>query len=391
MSNKDEEEDRLESTASSSSLMGTPPLDSTPSPPMLTAFLNENQKDPVENEEETLNDDIEALRRGRVSLESEAIRNNREQEQQQASEGAEEQQQGLASREPQATQEDRDRIMRDARVVAADGNPKQRIKMWCIKEQRPVSGTASPYRMNLLSHLKKKFDINEDQEIYTGQDKLLQGGITRQRVDGKDCDITKGGNVAIWNKARLRKTTGRAAPLIKNLGRFLAKYPQCEVYNGQDKKDIEVRDDPRSRVMKEDGRAGSVADGQHARDVERAVNANSAVGGDQVVDGDEYATASQHAGGDRQGSFDEQAAEGQQGDGGYQADTDNKLLSASPGSALPGSNSMPDASDPVAQIEPYLPPPLTPLEPELERRSPSHLPDTDAVMKDYDDFEGKGN
>eukprot|EP00658_Telonema_sp_P-2_P025871 TRINITY_DN2042_c0_g1_i4.p1 TRINITY_DN2042_c0_g1~~TRINITY_DN2042_c0_g1_i4.p1 ORF type:complete len:278 (-),score=68.98 TRINITY_DN2042_c0_g1_i4:316-1149(-) len=46
--------------------------------------------------------------------------------------------------------------------------------------------------------------------------------------------------VPIWNKIKQRKTAGMAAPFERHLVSFLERHPECEVYNGQDRRGDEA-------------------------------------------------------------------------------------------------------------------------------------------------------
>jgi len=68
---------------------------------------------------------------------------------------------------------------------------------------------------------------NPDCELYNGQDKLLT-------AEEKQALILEQNRIPIWNKLEQRKISGNAAPSEKNLAVFLRNRPHCEPYTGQD-------------------------------------------------------------------------------------------------------------------------------------------------------------
>jgi len=109
----------------------------------------------------------------------------------------------------------------------------QHVTIWNRIECRKVAGNAAPLRRNLERYLAK----HPECEVYTGQDKNLDGSVAIGSVDPKTGSTIIAGNehVPMWNKIEERKITGNAAPLRKNVEAYLAKHPECEIYVGQDR------------------------------------------------------------------------------------------------------------------------------------------------------------
>lgn len=75
-------------------------------------------------------------------------------------------------------------------------------------------------------NLQKYLAKHPDCELYNGQDKLLT-------ADEKLALIAEQNRIPIWNKLEQRKISGNAAPSEKNLADYLRNRPHCEVYTGQ--------------------------------------------------------------------------------------------------------------------------------------------------------------
>jgi BRK domain len=132
-------------------------------------------------------------------------------------------------------------VAEHARAVAASADvsdlaPEEaarHVTIWNRHECRKIAGNAAPLRRNLGRYLHKHPECEE----YDGQDKRLDGGSMDGAVDPITGQLIAAQNehVPIWHKHERRKVTGNAAPLKKNLHVYLAKHPECEEYNGQDK------------------------------------------------------------------------------------------------------------------------------------------------------------
>jgi len=85
----------------------------------------------------------------------------------------------------------------------------------------------------LRRNLAKYLQRHPECEVYNEQDKRV-GGMEDAPVDPISGERLNV-HVPMWHKAENRKVTGNAAPLRKNLAAYLKRHPECEVYNGQDK------------------------------------------------------------------------------------------------------------------------------------------------------------
>uniref|UniRef100_A0A7S0G0Q7 BRK domain-containing protein n=1 Tax=Rhodosorus marinus TaxID=101924 RepID=A0A7S0G0Q7_9RHOD len=77
----------------------------------------------------------------------------------------------------------------------------------------------------LRRNLDKYLSKHPECEVYRGQEKILEQSGVTKQNE----------HVPIWHKLDRRKVTGNAAPLRKNVELYLSKHPNCEVYTGQDK------------------------------------------------------------------------------------------------------------------------------------------------------------
>jgi len=110
-------------------------------------------------------------------------------------------------------------------TVADRPEPPKRITMWNKRENRKISGNAAPMEKNMSEYLRK----HPECEIYNGQRSQLDPAIRAAQLAAEP-------RITIWNKSERRKVSGNAAPLEKNITEYLRKHPDCEVYNGQDKR-----------------------------------------------------------------------------------------------------------------------------------------------------------
>lgn len=101
--------------------------------------------------------------------------------------------------------------------------------MWNKRENRKISGNAAPMEKNIDEYLRK----HPECEIYNGQRSQLDPAIRAAQLAAEP-------RITIWNKSERRKVSGNAAPLEKNIEEYLRKHPDCEVYDGQDKRPANV-------------------------------------------------------------------------------------------------------------------------------------------------------
>jgi len=109
--------------------------------------------------------------------------------------------------------------------AASADSASKRVMVWNRAAKRKISGMAAPMEKNLEQYLRQ----HPECEIYNGQGERLNP-VEKAEI------IAREKRIQIWNKAERRRVSGKAAPCEKNLAEYLRKHPECEVYNGQDKK-----------------------------------------------------------------------------------------------------------------------------------------------------------
>lgn len=129
------------------------------------------------------------------------------------------------------------------------------VTIWNRLERRKIAGNAAPLRRNVGRYLAK----HPECEVFNGQDKRMEGLLAFDPVTGLPV-VAQNEHVPIWHLREKRKVTGNAAPLRKNVHTYLAKHPDCEIYNGQDK-ELEGGGDA-ERVVNANPGAGFAASGQ---------------------------------------------------------------------------------------------------------------------------------
>jgi hypothetical protein len=112
-----------------------------------------------------------------------------------------------------------------AAATPAESAAPKRITMWNKRENRKISGNAAPMEKNIDEYLRK----HPECEVYNGQRSQLDPAIRAAQLAAEP-------RITIWNKSERRKVSGNAAPLEKNISEYLRKHPDCEVYDGQDKR-----------------------------------------------------------------------------------------------------------------------------------------------------------
>lgn len=88
----------------------------------------------------------------------------------------------------------------------------------------------------LGKNIVKYLRAHPDCEVYVNQDEDRPGHRVSRKRPKTSGEHLAGEHVAIWNKVEKRKIAGNAAPLAKNVENYLRKNVNCEVYDCQDVK-----------------------------------------------------------------------------------------------------------------------------------------------------------
>ncbi|OSX79833.1 hypothetical protein BU14_0070s0007 [Porphyra umbilicalis] len=112
----------------------------------------------------------------------------------------------------------------------------------------------------LRRNLYRYLERHPECEVYLEQDKLLDANGGVDPLTGESLTTFHEEHVPIWHTLDGRKVTGNAAPLKKNLAAYLAKHKHCEVYDGQDKA-LKAAQQQAAAAAAAAGAAGGVAPG----------------------------------------------------------------------------------------------------------------------------------
>jgi len=108
------------------------------------------------------------------------------------------------------------------------GDSAGRVAVWHKANRTKLSGKQAPEPGNLLQWLQK----HPEYEVFCGQ--TAAGGAGAEAQSAAALDGPANERVEIWNRKLGRRLAGNVAPLRKNLDKYLQKYPECEVYDGQE-------------------------------------------------------------------------------------------------------------------------------------------------------------
>lgn len=87
----------------------------------------------------------------------------------------------------------------------------------------------------LERNIAKFLRKNPDYDVYTGQDKVSGHKADLEAKFGR-CNPTE--RVTIWNRVDRRKLSGNCAPFRRNLEKYFSSHPEWEVYVNQDSKKV---------------------------------------------------------------------------------------------------------------------------------------------------------
>jgi hypothetical protein len=126
-----------------------------------------------------------------------------------------------------------------AKQQPRDGPPAKRVSLWNVVYRRRICGNSAPMEHKYLAK-HPECEVFCGQDTHDGSSTLSAVPMGQKSQAVARTPLMK--RVTLWHKIQRRKIVGNAAPLERNVDKYLQKHPEYEIYdaNGHEReKDIQ--------------------------------------------------------------------------------------------------------------------------------------------------------